>query len=269
MSNQSSPFKVTRSASGRHIHITPPRWVIYLGVLLVVSSWLPLAWIAMSRSQTSPKRGVHLFLDMDFQPKYTAQQTSPVFADGRAMRTPVEGTVARADAERPTLDDDHFYRGYTTDGNLAPVVAAAADGSQTLNYFDTLPESVTLDRALLDRGRDRYNIFCAVCHGRTGDGLGLVQQRVNLLTEADANSGVAGPNASVTGWAPARNLLDQPTRSYSVGRIFDVATRGFNTMAGYASEVPIQDRWAIAAYIKALQLSQSTPADQLPAELRP
>ncbi len=104
-----------------------------------------------------------------------------------------------------------------------------------------------LDRELLDRGRTRFNAFCSPCHGQTGDGLGMIVRR---------------------GFKQPTSFHDQRLRESPVGYFFHVMSNGFGQMSSYASQVPPQDRWAIAAYISALQLSHNIPVDRLSAEER-
>ena len=122
--------------------------------------------------------------------------------------------------------DEHFYQG-TVQGQLA----------------ETLP--VPVDRPLLARGRARYDIFCAPCHDRTGAGNGLIVQR---------------------GLKQPPSFHQERLREVPVGHFYDVITNGFGVMYSYASRIPVADRWAIVAYLKALQLSQNLEWDQLPAE---
>ena len=163
--------------------------------------------------------------DMHDQPKAEPLEASTFFADGRASRLPVEGTVARGHLR----EDDHFYRGLDAAGMAAT----------------TLPMELTVE--LLERGRNRYDIFCAPCHSRLGDGNGMIVRR-----------GFKQPESF-----HAARLRDSP-----VGYYFSVMTNGFGEMSDYAAQVRPADRWAIAAYIKALQLSQHVPLTDLPPELR-
>jgi mono/diheme cytochrome c family protein len=158
------------------------------------------------------------------QPKYKPLQPSPFFADGRSSRTPVPDTVARGEARI----DRHFYQG-KVNGKVA----------------ETLPFPVTPE--VLARGRERFNIFCSVCHGRLGDGQGMVVQR---------------------GFPPPPSYHIARLREAPIGYFFDVMTNGFGVMYSYADRVPVKDRWAIAAYIRALQLSQNASLNDVPAEAR-
>ncbi len=162
--------------------------------------------------------------DMHDQPKYVPLRSSEFFGDGRSARAPVEGTVARGHLR----DDQHFYSGMV-DG--APV--------------RTLPFPVT--RALLERGQERFNIYCAPCHSRLGDGNGIIVQR---------------------GFRRPESFHAAALREAPVGRYFDAMTRGFGAMPDYASQISPRDRWSIVAYIRALQLSQHATLDDLPEHER-
>jgi Cytochrome C oxidase, cbb3-type, subunit III len=121
-----------------------------------------------------------------------------------------------------------------------------ATGKENGQPIATLP--LPLTKELLSRGRERYEIYCTPCHGMTGDGLGIVVQR-----------GFRRPNSF---------HIDR-LRAAPVGYFFDVVTRGFGSMMDYSAQIPPQERWAIAAYIRALQLSQRTTLDDVPAAERP
>lgn len=160
--------------------------------------------------------------DMHDQPKHEPLEASPVFGNGSASRPMIDGTVARGQLR----EDQVFYSGRTAEDEFAT----------------TLPMPLT--RELLERGQSRFNAFCSPCHGRVGDGLGMVVQR-----------GFKRPNS----------FHDQRLVASPVGYYFDVMTNGFSQMSSYAAQISPADRWAIVAYIKALQLSQSIPVEQLPA----
>lgn len=162
--------------------------------------------------------------DMHDQPRYEPFEASTVFEDGRSARPLVEGTVARGQLRT----DTHFHAG-RVDGELAEV----------------LPMPLT--RALLERGRERYNIFCAPCHDRTGGGNGMIVRR-----------GMRQP--------PSFHI--ERLRQLPVGYYFDVITNGFGVMMDYASRIPPPDRWAITAYIRALQLSQHATLADVPDQVR-
>ncbi len=159
--------------------------------------------------------------DMHDQPKAKPQSKSDFFVDGRTGRLPVEGTVARGDLR----EDDHLYRG-------------KVNGV----FVTTFPFKI--DAAIMQRGRERYNIYCAPCHAETGLGNGMVIQRGFKV--------------------PAANHHLERLRNAPVGYWYDVITNGFGVMFGYAAQVPVHDRWAIIAYVRALQLSRNATADDVP-----
>jgi len=149
---------------------------------------------------------------MHDQPKYIPLRSSDFFPDGRSARTPVPGTVARGELR----EDKLFYTGKVGD-----------------QFSAKFPMPVTL--ALLERGQERYNIYCAPCHARSGNGFGIVVQR---------------------GFRRPVSFHDPRLRGAPPGYYFDVMTRGFGAMSDYSAQIPPEDRWAIAAYVRALQLSQ-------------
>jgi mono/diheme cytochrome c family protein len=177
---------------------------------------------------------------MDNQPKYLAQHQSLLFNDGRAMRPRVPGTVAQGDM----VGDTHFSLG---------LVDAA--------YVSTFPPQVEFNDALLDRGQARFNIYCLPCHGVTGAGDGIVNRRAMVLL----NNGTNG-----TMWVQPRNLHQADMQDLPPGRIFHTISYGFGNMAGYASQIPVADRWAITAWVYALQIGRNAPAESVPrSELLP
>lgn len=154
------------------------------------------------------------------QPSYRPLQASEFFEDGRASRPLVEGTVARGHLK----EDAELYTGKT-----------GAD------FVDSFP--IRIDRKVLARGRERYDIFCSPCHDRTGGGAGMVVQR---------------------GFPRPPSLHTDRLREVKAGYLFDVVTRGFGRMPDYASQIPPRDRWAIVAYMRALQLSQRARLEDVP-----
>ena len=161
--------------------------------------------------------------DMHDTPRYEALEESDFFADKRAMRPIPEGTVARGNLR----EDDVYYTG-KVDGEVV----------------HTLPAQITVDKALLDRGQQRYNIYCAPCHSTLGDGNGTIVQR---------------------GYKRPASYHDPRLRNMGIGYFYDVITNGFGAMQGYAEQIPPRDRWLIAAYVRALQLSQNAKVDDVPA----
>jgi mono/diheme cytochrome c family protein len=157
-------------------------------------------------------------------PRYEPLEASTFFADGRSSRTPVANTVARGTLR----EDEHLYQG-KVGGTLA----------------ESFPMPVTIE--VMARGRERFNVFCAPCHGRTGQGNGMVVQR---------------------GFRAPPSFHEERLRTAPVGYFYDVQTNGFGAMSDYAAQVPVADRWAIAAYIRALQFSQRATVNDVPADRR-
>lgn len=208
------------------------KWLIPVGILLGTIALIPFGLIAKARVSTTTKPRLHVVHDMDHQEKYRPQAENPMFADGRAMRMPVPGTVAQGEL----YADTHLYQGRvrTADGKLA--------------LAETFPAQITVDTKLLERGRERYAIFCAMCHGHSGHGDGMVHQRVDALKFQG--------RPGLDGWAQPANYHNAPIPSQPVGELFQTVTNGKNNMAGYRSQIPVHDRWAIVAYVRALQISQ-------------
>jgi mono/diheme cytochrome c family protein len=160
--------------------------------------------------------------DMHDQPRYIPLRPSQFFADGRSERPLIEGTVARGHLE----DDQAFYTGKGPDGK--PV--------------DTFPFPVT--KEVVERGQQRFNVYCSPCHDRTGNGNGMVPQR-----------GFRHPPSYHTDFL----------RQVPNGFIFDIITSGFGAMPDYAAQIPPRDRWAIVSYVRALQLSENASVNDVPA----
>ena len=215
-------------------------------ILYLRSSILVLAALAFSGCRQ----------DMHDQPKY--RPLRPVdqigsINDGRSARPFVEGTVARG----ALRDDVEFYTGKIAGlGQTADMRSAtsssqfprppAASGTPGLQGFVTeFPMQITA--ADLDRGQERFNIYCAVCHGPLGDGGGMIPKR---------------------GFRKPPSYHDDRLRNAPVGYFFDVITNGFGNMADYSTQVEPADRWRIIAYIRALQLSQRASVADVPADKR-
>jgi hypothetical protein len=162
--------------------------------------------------------------DMQDQPKYKDLRGSAFFDDRRSARPKVPDTVARG-----FLHADEIYQ----------------TGKRNGKNVAELPMPLT--REILNRGRERYDIFCSPCHGLTGDGLGMVIQR---------------------GFRQPPSFHIDRLREAPVGYLFEVETAGFGSMSDYAGQIPAADRWAIAAYVRALQLSQRTTLADVPEGAR-
>jgi cytochrome c553 len=155
------------------------------------------------------------FPSMEFQPRPRPQGASQFFADGRADRRPVEHTVARG----MLRDDDHLYLGRDEGGEWAR----------------GFPAGVTVDMKFLQRGRERYAIYCAPCHSESGDGDGITKRY--------------GMGATPT-------YHDERLRTMAEGELYDTITNGRNTMLPYADKLAPEERWAVIAYVRALQRAQ-------------
>jgi mono/diheme cytochrome c family protein len=184
-----------------------------LGALVLVS----LAVSGCARGCTSSRPPIHLNPSMDDQPKVRAQAASTFFYNGAAMREPVPGTVAIGGLQ----EDGPFFTGRGANGQF---VAA-------------IPHPV--DDALVERGRQRYGIYCAPCHDARGDGRGILFQRGNV---------------------PTGNFHQEKILNYTDGQIFDVITNGVGLMAGYRWPITPADRWAIVAYVRTLQRERQARA---------
>lgn len=178
------------------------------------------------RGQQSDAPPIHPHLAMDFQEKFEPQDKNPFFENEAAMRVPPTGTVARGQLRENT----ELHEGPTADGE----------------YVERIP--IAVDREVLERGQDRYEIYCAPCHGRTGDGNGIIM-------EGDYD------------YTPATSYHVERLRQVTDGYMYDVITNGVRNMPSYAHQIPVRDRWAIVAYIRALQRSQYARPENLPESI--
>jgi mono/diheme cytochrome c family protein len=200
-------------------------------VLLLALALLPPLWIAQVRFERKTKPRLHLILDMDFQPKYLPQQFSPLFADTRDMRPPVSGTFP---VDAP-LGKEHLLLGLVG-GKPA----------------ETFPMPITA--AMMQRGRARFNIFCAACHGYAGYG--------------DGPTALLATQREEPKWVPPLSLHNQPIIDQPVGQIFQTIGNGIRTMPSYGVQIPPEDRWAIILYVRALEKSRNAAIEDVPKELR-
>jgi mono/diheme cytochrome c family protein len=181
------------------------------------------------------RKGVHILLlaisaagcrygEMWDQPRYEAYDPSEFFNDGQSSRPLEPGVVPRRDLGR----------------SLEMATGKTASGE----FIDALPKSVPLDAQLMERGQNRFRIYCAPCHGVDGAGRGTIVER---------------------GFTPPPKLYETKVREQPLGYYYDVITNGHGVMYGYAARIAMRDRWAIAAYLRALQLSQSADVAELEA----
>ena len=178
--------------------------------------------IAGLRGRKSAKPPLEVFNDMDRQYKYLPQAASPFFADGRTDRPVVPGTVSMGSFQ----EDDYF-----------------TSGRDEAEFGRGFP--VPVDHQLMELGRKKYDIFCAVCHGTTGDGNGITKSYGMVATPT---------------------YHDDRLRGMAEGEIFNTITNGKNNMGSYGAKLGYEERWAIIAYLRALQLAQNATLENVPPE---
>ena len=202
---------------------------VYLTLFFVVVLALSILGFRGSLSTRSP---LEVFPDMDHQAKYKPQAESKFFADGRVDRKPIAGTVAFG--RRSDVADAKFLK-----ADSALFEGKDAKGAWVIGF----PNAITVDAKLLERGQDRYTIYCAPCHGAVGDGNGITKQY--------------GMGATPT-------FHDPRLRTMAEGEIFNTITNGKGNMLSYADKLPADDRWAVIAYVRALQRAAHATAADVP-----
>ena len=234
-----------------------PKWLMAMIVASTAFALIPFAIAAKARNSHSAEPHIYIFPDMNWQPKYKSDTEMDMFPDGRANRGEIAGTIPRGWLEKDTV----FYNGLDapTQCDTCEVVQPAA--SQWTTGFPTQypnGQPFVIDDKLLKRGQNRFNIYCTPCHGYDGHGQGMVPTRVK------AGGGV---------WI-ARNLVEAPTADgkggvavqMPNGQLFNTISNGYTTMMGYGAQIPAADRWAIVAYVRALQRAQNASHDDIPAD---
>jgi len=194
-------------------------------VFLTLMIFLVAGIYSCKRGAPSEKPPIHLNPNMDLQPKYKAQEESHFFPDGSVNRLPVPGTVASDELHENTV----YYYGKDAEGKFVPKG----------------PVAYSLE--VLKRGQERFNIYCAPCHSRAGDGKGIVAQR---------------------GFLPPPTFHQDRLRNMPDGQIFDVISNGFRNMPAYRHQISVPDRWAIVGYVRVLQRSQHASLNDIPKKLR-
>ncbi len=189
---------------------------VYLIFFFIVAAAISILGF---RGDKSTKPPLEIFPDMDRMPKYMPQSESSFFADGRTDRLPISGTVAQG---------SYYEDDYT------------ATGKKGADFGSGFP--VAVSNELMERGQNRFNIYCAVCHGAAGDGDSMTK-KYGMLTVADLT---------------ADRLVQ-----YTEGNLYDVIKNGRNTMKGYADKLSVEDRWAVVAYVRALQRAANGSAKDL------
>ena len=211
-----------------------PKPLVYALVVAFVAGFVPLGVIATMWYSRSELPRIHPNPNMDFQEKFKTQTFNALFADGRSMRPQEQGTVATEQVDA----DSHRFRGMTDAGEWAR----------------GFPAGFKLTEAKMNRGQERYNIYCAPCHGSAGYGEGPVHQRATQLKQPK--------------WVQPSSLHQDYIRAQAEGKIYNTITHGIRNMPAYGYAIPVEDRWAIIAYIRALQKSQLTDLQEVPAAER-
>ena len=231
------------------------RYLTFLAVVVVAV--IGFFGVQGKQSKDTP---VYVFDDMDYQNKYKAQGENALFADGRDARPPVAGTVARGTGLEPTKV---FSDGFRRAESMNPVFVTGKDAKgaflpgfpeKSLSFSKGQLNDYKVSQDTLNVGRGKYQIYCAVCHGDAGDGNGIMKVR----------SAIEGDVAIVT----IASLQTPIIRSYPNGQLYDVVTNGKNTMMGYGDKLSPEERWAVVAYVRALQLSQNCPPELVPAAVK-
>ena len=189
---------------------------------IIVLSSLLLA-VGCFRGQPSDNSPIHLILNMDDQEKFEPFEKNTFFADESAMRMPVPGTIARDDVLNPPSESE----------------------------LHNAKNKLKLTSSVMERGQQRYQIYCQPCHGAVGDGKGIVAQR-----------------GMTQGFVPPTNFQTADMRSKADGHYYHVITHGIRNMQSYGYQVSENDRWAIVHYIRALQRSQNASLKDVPASMR-
>ena len=193
-----------------------------------VTKYLLFAVIALPivlsgcRGEKFQSQPVHPNMNMDQQRRFGPQDQNEFFENNRAMRKPVEGTIARGNLKH----DKPLYQGINEDSS----------------FVEEIPVDVT--KSFIYRGKDQYEVFCTPCHGITGDGNGIIM-------------------ANNYGYVPAPSFHIDRLRNEEDGYIYSTIANGIRNMPSYATQIPVKDRWAIVAYVRALQQSQNVPEERM------
>ena len=209
-----------------------------LGFFLLCVAVVSIAGFRGSLSRNPP---IEVFPDMDRQPKLRPQTRNNFFSDGLSSQLPVAGTIPRS---QPQLASGELVSSYDNSPlRDAPINTGKIPG--TTNWVELNP--ITINAGVMARGQQRYNIYCAPCHGKSGDGKGIT---------------------SKYGMVAMANFHDKRLIEMTDGEIFNTVTTGKNLMGSYAAQIPIEDRWAIIAYVRAIQRSRVATPDDVPADQR-
>ena len=213
------------------------RYFLLIGFLLAVL----VVGTAGFRGSMSRNPPIELFADMDRQPKLRPQDANAFFPDGKSSRLPVVGTVGRS---QPLMAPDGAGTRPVYPFEDSPVNTGRRAGST--NFVETNP--LIVNEQFMRRGRERFEIYCAPCHSKIADGNGVPKKLGAMPVVA--------------------NLHDPRIVKMTDGELFMVVTSGRNLMGGYGPQIPVEDRWAIIAYLRTLQLSRLGTVDDVPVTER-
>ena len=208
-----------------------PRPILYILLVLVALSLIPVGLIYRAQHSGKSRPRLQVVYDMDQQFYHKAQAENPFFADGRASRHHPEGAVARGRLEA----DDAYFRGTTEVDTV---------------FVEEFP--VTVTEEMMMRGRERFNVYCAPCHGPAGDGDGLVNRHAQKLGEGT--------------WTPPTDLTSATVVERPVGHIYNTIANGIRSMPAYGPQIRTEDRWAITAWVRALQLARNATIEDVPVD---
>lgn len=201
-------------------------------IILTLAALIPLLLLVRARVTGSALPRTMIVFDMDNQARYETQSANAAFADGRAMRPPAPGTVAR------------------DQGAAVSPRTTGKDGSG--EWLAEIPGG--LDERMMARGAERYGVYCAPCHGLDGAGDGMVSRRAMKLEEGT--------------WVLPSDLADDVVAARPPGHLYNTIAAGIRNMPTYASQIPVGDRWAITGYVLALQRARRATIDDVPADRR-
>lgn len=210
-----------------------PRGLVYALLIITAAATIPFAMAAYARESKMRHTRIHIIPDMDSQQKFKPQRENLFFADKRADRPQIEGTIAVGELG----DDEHLH-----------------DGKVNGAFARTFPQQIAMDEKTMERGKQRFGIYCTPCHGQVGEGDGMVNARAAALQEGT--------------WTPPSNITDERLRYMPVGELFNTVTHGIRNMPAYGPQIPTEDRWAIILYVRALQRSRAAGMKDLSGEER-
>lgn len=205
-------------------------WIASGVVIALIIALIPVALISKARVTLKSKPRIHPILNMDNQPRYKAQQYTALFADKRAMRPAIPGTVARGEL------------------NLSDTLHTGVEDGEWATEFP-----IAITDVVIERGREKFNVYCATCHGYAGFGDGMINQRAEQLQEP--------------AWIQPSSFHTDEIRNRPHGHIFNTITNGIRSMASYRDKLTPADRWAVVAYVRALQRSQNASLQDVPQDV--